>query len=352
MTENKGLPPIVYMLAVLVMVGLGYSLWRNRDLLTGLMLGSDQVAIAPDNGTDSIPQSTGANFRSVETQIPTGSFNYGGSTTWAPIRGVVDPLIQGVWPEFRLRYTDPIIGNPGSGSGIRMLLDNQLSFAHSSRSLKPEEYQEAEQRGFALEEIPVAIDAIAIAVHPSQTAPGLTVDQIRGIYQGTITNWQQVGGSNKAITPYSRRLEAGGTVQFFVENVLGEDSLSTAVKLIPDTTQALRSVARDPGGIYYASVPELVPQCTVKPLPIGRQAGQFVSPYAEPYVPPQACPSQRNRPNMVAFQRAEYPVTRRLFVIVKRNGQADEQAGSAYADLMLTQQGQDLVEELGFVRLR
>ena len=46
-------------------------------------------------------------------------------------------------------------------------------FAQSSRSIKPEEYQAAQQRGFSLKEIPVAIDAIAIAVHPSLNLPGL-----------------------------------------------------------------------------------------------------------------------------------------------------------------------------------
>jgi phosphate transport system substrate-binding protein len=284
--------------------------------------------------------------------IPAGSFNYGGSTTWAPIRGEVDALIQAVWPEFQLRYTDPLVGNPGSGTGIRMLLDNQLSFSHSSRALKPEEYQEAEQRGFTLEEIPVAIDAIAFAVHPSQSSPGLTIEQIRDIYLGNITNWQQVGGADRPITPYSREPEAGGTVQFFVENVLGDQPFGSTVQYVGDTTQALRAISQDPGGLYYASVPEVVPQCLIKPLPVGRQPNQLVSPYAEPYVPPENCPAQRNQPNAAAFSSGDYPVTRRLFVIVKRNGQSDEQAGVAYANLILTNQGQDLVEELGFVRIR
>ena len=52
--------------------------------------------------------------------VPSGLFNYGGSTTWAPIRGDVDPDLQIVHPYFKLRYLDPVDGDPGSGTGIKM----------------------------------------------------------------------------------------------------------------------------------------------------------------------------------------------------------------------------------------
>jgi len=54
--------------------------------------------------------------------VPSGLFNYGGSTSWAPIRLAIDPVIQAARPEFRLRYVEPTSGSPSSGSGIRMLL--------------------------------------------------------------------------------------------------------------------------------------------------------------------------------------------------------------------------------------
>jgi phosphate transport system substrate-binding protein len=107
--------------------------------------------------------------------VPKGLFNYGGSTTWAPIRKEVDFIIQQVWPKFRLVYTDPTAGTPGTGSGIRMLIENQLAFSQASRSLKDEEIQRAQQRGLTLKEVPVAIDGIAIAVHPDLPVSGLTI---------------------------------------------------------------------------------------------------------------------------------------------------------------------------------
>ncbi len=288
----------------------------------------------------------------AEVQVPSGLFNYGGSTSWAPIRGEVDPEIQKAWSGFQLRYTQPTSGTPGSATGIRMLLNNQLSLAQSSRSLKPEEYQEAQTKGFTLKEIPVAMEGIAIAINPNLKIPGLTIEQLKGIYTGQITNWNQVGGANLPITPYSRRPADGGTVEFFVENVLGGSSFGSTVKFINTTTLALQSVSSDPGGLYYASAPEVIGQCGVEPIALGRQSNELVAPYQEPLIPAAQCPAQRNQINMQTLQSGQYPLTRRLFVIVKQDGQADQQAGEAYAKLLLSDQGQELLSKAKFIRIR
>ena len=283
--------------------------------------------------------------------LPEGTFNYGGSTTWAPIRKEADSVLQSLCPRFILRYTQPPSGQPGSGTGIRMLIDNQLAFSQSSRSVKAEENAEAKQKEFSLKEIPVAIDGIAIAVNQSLNIPGLTVAQLKDIYTGKITNWQQVGGPNLPITVYSRSKEAGGTAEFFVENVLNKENFGTNVSYINTTTEAVRKVAASPGGIYYASAPEIVPQCTIKSIPLGRTIGQFVPPYQEPFIPPSECPHKRNQLNSQAFRSGDYAITRNLFVIVKQNNQ-DQQAGEAYANWLLTPQGQELIEKAGFVKLK
>ncbi len=286
------------------------------------------------------------------TNVPSGLFNYGGSTTWAPIRRDIDGRIIQAHPGFQLRYTNPSTGAPGSGTGIQMLLNNQLSFAQSSRSLLVEEIQAAQQRGFTLKEIPVALEGIAIAVHPDLSVAGLTMDQLKGIYTGQITNWSQVGGSNIPITPYSRSVEAGGTVEFFVSNVLGGITLGSNVQLMPTTTEALRAVSTNPGGIYYASAPEVIGQCTAKPLAIGRSPNELVALHQTPLVPPSQCPAQRNQINANVLLNGTYPITRRLVVIVKENGQIDQQAGEAYAALILSQEGQQLLGQSGFVRIQ
>ncbi len=300
---------------------------------------------------DEITNTDAETFSEVEA-VPSGLFNYGGSTTLAPIRGEVDPVIQTVYPRFQLRYTDSVSEAPGSGTGIKMLLNDQLAFSHSSRSLQTEEYEEAQNRGFTLKQIPIAIDGIAVAVNPELEISGLTVAQLKDIYTGKISNWSQVGGINLPITPYSRGEDAGGTVEFFISNVLEGETFGANVELIGTTTEALRLLAENPGGIYYASAPEVVPQCTIKSIPLGRQANKFFTPYQEPYITSEQCPNQRNTLNSEVFQNGDYPITRRLFVIIKENGQEDEQAGLAYARLLLSQQGQELVNKSGFVSIK
>jgi phosphate transport system substrate-binding protein len=337
-------------LAVVITIGLIFSgLWFFMERWAQLN-GTAAKSSGTNNTDNPINQ-----FISSKCNVPNlleGTFNYGGSTTWAPIRKDVDSVLESQCPRFILRYTQPPSGNAGSGTGIRMLIDNQLAFSQSSRSVKAEENAEAQQKGFSLKEIPVAIDGIAIAVNHDLNIPGLTVAQLKDIYTGKITNWQQVGGSNLPIKAYSRSEEAGGTVEFFVENVLNKEKFGANINYVGTTTEAVRKVAANPGGIYYASAPEVVPQCIIKTIPLGRTSSQLVPPYQQPFVSPSQCPSKRNQLNSQAFRSGDYAITRNLFVIIKQNGQTDQQAGEAYANWLLTPQSQDLIEKAGFVKIK
>lgn len=353
MSQNNNIAPLLASLVVTVGLLGGGAWWffrsqgGNVNQMISLPIPGD-TGLTGDGGS-STPRV--ATFSQVK-DVPSGLFNYGGSTTWAPIRLETESLIAGAWPEFRLRYTDPTTGTPGSGSGIRMLLSGQLAFAQSSRPLNDQELQAAQSRGVRLVAIPVAIDGIAFAVHPSLQIPGLAIPQLADIYTGKITNWSQVGGPNLAITPYSRRPEDGGTVEYFINEVLGKQNLGAKVQMVRDTTDGIRKVAANPGGIYYASAPEIVGQCTVSYLPVKSKSGAWIPPYQPPFVPANQCPGQRNQLNQAAFQSGEYPITRRLFVIIKQNGQQDQQAGEAYANLLLTDQGQAAIAKAGYVPLR
>ena len=350
--------PTILVLTMLILVGLavgvlsGFTKGWKTALNPGKTKPSSEASqISAANSSNPPGQSHIDSFAQVPN-VPAGLFNYGGSTAWAPIRGEVHPLLEIVVPQFKLRYTQHSSKPPGSSNGIQMFLNNQLAFVQSSRSLTAGEYQQARQKGLATQEIPVAIDSIAVAVNPSLDIEGLTVAELQDIYKGKITNWSEVGGPYLAIAPYSRSPEYSGTIEFFIDRVLNGQDFGSNVEFVPTTTQALRSVAADPGGIYFASAAVIVEQCTIRPLPIGRTYDQLVSPYQEPFVPPSQCPRQRNQLNAAAFQNGDYPITRRLFAIVKQNGQLDEQAGLAYARLLLSEQGQDLIEKSGFVRVR
>ncbi|NJM78367.1 MAG: hypothetical protein HC852_24560 [Acaryochloridaceae cyanobacterium RU_4_10] len=154
------------------------------------------------------------------------------------------------------------------------------------------------------------------------------------------------------ILPYSRPLSADGTAEFFVKAILQERGFGQTVEFIYTTTQALRVLANTPGAIYYASASEIVPQCTVKALSVGSQVGNLVSAYQPPAIPAQQCPEKRNQANIQAFQTGQYPLTRLLYVVLNRNGRAEEAAGEAYANFLLTAQGQELIRSAGFVAIR
>jgi len=292
--KNEILPLLLTVMVTSALLG-GIAWWLLNKTFPNL----NDRSNSSSSSNNQISETLGA-----VKNVPEGLFNYGGSTTWAPIRKEVDFIIQQVWPKFRLVYTDPTAGTPGTGSGIRMLIENQLAFSQASRSLKDEEIQRAQQRGLTLKEVPVAIDGIAIAVHPDLPVSGLTITQLKDIYTGKIRNWRQVGGPNLAIIPYSRRKEDGGTVEFFIDQVLEKADFGSNIQYIYSTTSALRKVSQNPGGIYYASAPEVVPQCGIKTLPLGKSENKLVAPYQEPSIPSSQCPQKRNQLNELAFQQA------------------------------------------------
>ena len=290
-----------------------------------------------------------ADFASVPN-VTSGVFRYGGSTAWAPLRLAVDSIIQSERSEIQLRYVQPQNEPPGSSPGIKMLLEGELAFVQSSRALSPQEHQQAQQRGLKLEQISVAVDSIAVAVHPQLEISGLTLSQLRAIYRGEISNWQEVGGRDLPISAYSRPLSTGGMVDFFTAKVLQNKEFGSNVEFVATTTQALRKLENDPGGIYYGSAPAIVRQCNVKPLSLADGDGVFVAPYQQPLVPASECPQRRDRLNFKAIRTARYPLTYYLYVVFLQN-EAESQIGRAYANFLLTPQGQKLITKTGFVPL-
>jgi phosphate transport system substrate-binding protein len=330
---------------VLTLLVIGGLLWwlLKPNLLTSSGAESPNKSLNTASGNSST-------FKKV-ANVPTNSFKYGGSTAWAPIRQLVDSQIQSDRPELQLRYVDPVNSSPGSSSGIRMLLNGQLDFAQSSRPLTDEERVAAKQLGFTLEQRQVGIDGIAVIVNPSLNVPGLTINQLQQIYLGQITNWKQVGGPNIPITPFLQKPEDADTVIFSNSDLKGQ-ALGSNVKYVYSTTQAVRQLSKTLGGVYYASARAVVPQCSVKALPLGRTPTQLISPYREPLISPEQCPRQRNQLNTEAIKDGSYPITAKLFVIIKQNKGQEQQVGEAYANLLLTEQGQKAIKQAGFMEVR
>lgn len=290
------------------------------------------------------PEST---FKNV-SDVPRGIFNYGGSTTFAPLRSkkIVD-AINNAHPRFILRYEQGVNQKPGSGTGIKMLLEGQLDFSQSSRSVKDKEFEKAQRKGFTLKQEDIAIDGIAFYVNPQLInlgMKGITLEQAQKIFIGEIKNWEELGGPNLQIVPFSRNLEAGGTVEFFYKTVLEKKRFGQNVREIRNTTNGINSVARNIGGIGYATASEVINQRTINVLSLAKDdRSPNVSPCAT-----DACQSV----NQNNFTDGSYPLTRKLFVVIKQDNGVDQKAGEAYKNLLLTDEGQKLIKDAGFVPIR
>lgn len=348
--RNKGLFPLILGAAVLSVCGLffGLFLWLSQPSIPSGTRIAGEARSGPMSGSLSTVES-----------IPSGFYDYGGSATMVPIRQAVETLVATEAADFQLNYLNPIDSAPNSTRGINMLLSGEVAFADSSRSIRPEEYEIAEQLGFELQQTPVAIDGIAVTVHPDLDVEGLTTQQLKDIYVGNIVNWREVGGPNLEIQAFSMLPSTSGTANFFLnffnKNNLPNErvTLSDRVTIVTETTPVLRQIAATPGSIYYVSAPLAVPQCSVKTLPIATKPERpYVAPYQTPRVDPSDCPSQRNEINRDAFRNGTYPLRRRLFVVSKKGDSSDAIAGQAYGEILLSAEGQTLVERAGFVSIR
>ena len=134
----------------------------------------------------------------------------------------------------------------GSGAGVEAAANGTAVIGSASRNLKDEE----KAKGIA--ENIVAIDGIAVVVDPSNTVEDLTKDQLAGIYDGTVTNWKDVGGNDAPIVVVGRE-SGSGTRNAFEELLELEDKCKYANEL--DSTGAVMAkVASTPGAVGYVSL--------------------------------------------------------------------------------------------------
>ena len=282
--------------------------------------------------------------------VPEGTFKYGGSTTFASLRTkkIVDAIAQ-AHPNFKLKYSHPEKDRPGSGTGIQMLIDGKLSFAQSSRPIKESEIEDAQKKGFKLQLRPIAIDGIAIYVNPKLNVEKLTIPQVRKIFAGDITNWKDLRSdyNDCRIQIFSRDLQAGGTVDYFKENVLAEQDFAKFKTTVKNTEESIEKVTQNRCGIGYATASQVVaPNKEGRIKVLSLATNDFYS---------HVSPISTNKPastNIEAFSNNSYPITRQIFVVIKKDGGKNQKAGEAYANLLLTDEGKELITEAGFVPIK
>jgi len=128
-----------------------------------------------------------------------GQVDVNGSTTVQPIAN----LIQN-W--FLMNHADinVVIEATGSGDGIAALINGECDIAMHSRAMKTSEFGQAVENGVFPVIYTVARDKIAVAVNESNPISNITMEQLYGIWMGTITNWSELGGNDATILFGSR----------------------------------------------------------------------------------------------------------------------------------------------------
>lgn len=132
----------------------------------------------------------------------------------------------------------------GSAMGIQAALSGAADVGMADLVELPAEAQ-------VLTPVVVAQDGIAVVVHPDNAVSDLTLEQVRGVFSGTIRNWSEVGGEDRPITVVSR--EAGSGTRTSFEQIIGGVTLAKEA-LVQDSNGTIReTVANDANAVGYLS---------------------------------------------------------------------------------------------------
>ena len=213
----------------------------RRSFLTVCGAVAAAAALTACGGSASSSASTAAGSAASSTAAAlSGNVAAGGSTS---MKNVIAALTEGfaeVEPGVTVSY-DPT----GSGAGITGAADKTLDIGLSSRALKDDE--KADVDGTT-----IALDGIAIIVNNASKVEDLTVDQLKQMFTGEVTNWSEVGGDDGEIVLIGR--EAGsGTRDGFESIVDVKDSCKYAQELTA-TGAVISAVEANPLAIGYASL--------------------------------------------------------------------------------------------------
>ncbi len=269
----------------------------------------------------------------VPTQAPTaeptkapaglsGRLSLAGSTT-------VQPLAEKLAEEFMKLNPGLTIEVQGGGSsvGVTSAGEGTVDIGMASRAVKDSELAKFPD----LQVFTIARDGIAIVTNPGIQLPGLSVEQVRSIFAGEITNFAEVGGPDAPITVISRE-EGSGTRAAFEELVMEYKDAAgeKQTKLITDKAllqqsngQVRTAVATTPNTIAYLSFGFL--DSSVAPVTIDGVA-----------------------PTVDNVRNGKYPISRPLNMLTKG---APNPLAQAFLDYILSNAGQEIVAE-DYVRVK
>ena len=173
-----------------------------------------------------------------------GNLSMVGSTSMEKLANALSEAFMEEYPD--VTVTAEFVG---SGAGIEAVTNGTADIGNSSRSLKDEE------KAAGVVENVVAIDGIAVCVDPANEVADLTKEQLTNIYNGTITNWKEVGGADEPIIVIGR--EAGSGTRGAFEELVDLQYACKYANELDSTGAVIAKVASTPGAIGYASLDAL-----------------------------------------------------------------------------------------------
>jgi len=213
----------------------------------------------------------------------------------------------------------------GSGVGISALINGTTDICNSSRPMKQSEVDKLKARFNVLGvEIKVAKDGLALYVHESNPVQELTIDQLRRIYTGAITNWKDVGGPDAKTIIYGRE-NSSGTYVYFKDNVLKGDDFSPMTQTMPGTAAVVNAVSKDKYGIGYGGAAYAK---GIKDVKVKKDAST-----------PGYAPTEEN------VKSGKYPISRYLYLYTRNRPTG---AVKEFVDWILSKEGQQVVSKVGY----
>ncbi len=220
----------------------------------------------------------------------------------------------------------------GSGTGIAALLSGTCDITETSRKIKQKEIEQAEKRSINPVEFTVALDGLAVVVHPQNPVSQLTIDELADIFTGKIKNWKEVGGKDGPIVLLSREVNSGTHV-YFKEHVLrhgnekGPEEFSENALLMPSSQAIADEISQNPSAIGYYGMGYSNP--SQKVLAIAKDKNN-------PYYPPSI-------ENVLSNT---YYISRPLLMYTNGTPQG---VVKEFLDFTLSQEGQKIVRQIDFV---
>ena len=191
---------------------------------------------------------------SSATSDLSGSITMNGSTSMEKLSNSLADVFMQKYPGVTVtaQFT-------GSSSGIEAVANKTVDIGNSSRALKQAELDKG-----VVENV-VALDGIAIITNVENVVSDLTLEQLKGIYDGTIKNWSEVGGEDMGIVVIGR--EAGSGTRGAFEEIIGLEDKCVYSQEIDSTGAVVGKVESTPGSIGYVSL-DVIHNSTAKPLKI------------------------------------------------------------------------------------